>query len=721
METPALRPSLYYMQLQGHIRRGDLGNALATREQLVNDGTVRNALGEDNHRALVLACDGAIRAAQVAKQQDLGDAANFYERAATDCVPEVCAYRSGVGVHDQCVVCFSQLNTADAAVCEVRALLLSEAWKFRGNHHVAREELDQALDCRQRAFESVSWLRSIRPTRMLNLHVAYLQDWLCLTKGYMCAFQSHLREARRAFRDAATASANFSDDSKLFPNYFGTFLELQLHGHVLDGIRRVKRGEYSLAKVEFTTWLRCMPDDSSHRRHDVLGYALACQAAMSSKDWQGAQSTAREYLQTRSLSAPTRELLHKLVSSRGNVQFAEDLRSAWRLFIDAAPLDERSGTGPRFWPRFLSEPANLGERDEAAEWLCHQVTCAAWLFLDYKDSEAALPIHLKDLDAAALAQGLETKRIREHLSSAPDLSTLSYRYAKFVGGFNWPHLVQVVESTPTGDRSQITVRRQMNANDELLVLEQSESLNAGTYGFLRPRYNLRRHNRYRMSGEVIRPSRALPWLARCHEEWSQSGPRGTRFRQWLLQFSDSERQWAMRLFSGIDYFDTGRQRAGWREIWRSLPTSVQQGAVFVGLGHGAKSGRMMPYILRQGLCTEPEYGMYSGRERNHFRDISEFGREAFADISAFCSASGKDWTNLSGVTSVRRNDSAVTGSTRTTTGLSPTRARCGVTRAKPLASRHGLVSLEGTYSLIPADVMATIATEMHWGGRTVRH
>jgi len=98
-----------------------------------------------------------------------------------------------------------------------------------------------------------------------------------------------------------------------------------------------------------------------------------------------------------------------------------------------------------------------------------------------------------------------------------------------------------------------------------------------------------------------------------------------RFHDWILQFPEGERLLACRLLSALKIYDEEDVRSLWASVFKQLPLPVKRDAVFIGLGHGAKSGRHNPYPFRQGISRLPEYeSLYSEREAKIFPDIAEF-------------------------------------------------------------------------------------------------
>jgi hypothetical protein len=98
----------------------------------------------------------------------------------------------------------------------------------------------------------------------------------------------------------------------------------------------------------------------------------------------------------------------------------------------------------------------------------------------------------------------------------------------------------------------------------------------------------------------------------------------TRFRQWIFQFPPKDRLRAIKLLAAMRFYDENRMRRIWANVFSRLPSHALEECIIVGLGHGAKSGRLNPYLFRQAATDDARYErLIYGRERQIFRDLAE--------------------------------------------------------------------------------------------------
>lgn len=206
---------------------------------------------------------------------------------------------------------------------------------------------------------------------------------------------------------------------------------------------------------------------------------------------------------------------------------------------------------------------------------------------------------------------------------------------------SWPHIVLVREQeeipqpvfldeeNPRFFVMKTTAGRLWNREPKEIIFEGPQTLKKGSYYYLRPRWNVRSPDQYRIRHEQFHQSDLPRWVNVFFTNLIGKGKTDPRkFGDWILQFEESERLLACRLFDALHFYDEEESRQVWAKTFRKLPAGAKRDAAYIGLGHGAKSGRLNPYQFRQGVSKLPEYDvLFAGREMKIFRDISEYEKE----------------------------------------------------------------------------------------------
>jgi|GEM_PF-5000963 len=188
-----------------------------------------------------------------------------------------------------------------------------------------------------------------------------------------------------------------------------------------------------------------------------------------------------------------------------------------------------------------------------------------------------------------------------------------------------PHQVYMDEDAPEFMAYITHVRRLWREIPNAIEFEGPQRLNIGSYYYLRPRWNARKGERYRVRHEQFYESKLPRWISVFVDNLLGRGKVPTaRFHDWILQFPEGERLLACRLLSGLKIYDDEAVRNLWASFFKQLPLDVKRDAVFIGLGHEAKSGQHNIYSFRQGISRLPEYEpLYRGRENEVFCGIAE--------------------------------------------------------------------------------------------------
>lgn len=201
-----------------------------------------------------------------------------------------------------------------------------------------------------------------------------------------------------------------------------------------------------------------------------------------------------------------------------------------------------------------------------------------------------------------------------------------------------PHVVRVEEQrelakpifldedNPNFLARETTCSRLWDRRPDTVIFEGSQDLIKGAFYYLRPSWNVRLYERYRIRHQQFHYCDLPRQMCVLYENiFIGSKVDVKRFHDWILQFGDQERLLACKLFDALEVYDEDKMRKGWADIFdKKLPPEVKAGqVVYIGTGHGAKSGRICPYYFRQGVSTLPEYKSYF-EPKKVFRDIAEF-------------------------------------------------------------------------------------------------
>lgn len=205
---------------------------------------------------------------------------------------------------------------------------------------------------------------------------------------------------------------------------------------------------------------------------------------------------------------------------------------------------------------------------------------------------------------------------------------------------SWPHTIRVEgqrelesyfldQAEPGFLQRETFARRLWVREPRRITFEGVQDLLKDKTYYLRPKWNIRFGERYRIRSERFYQSDWPAMMEVFYENiYGKANVGANRFRKWILQFEDTERLLACRLFHGLEYYDEEKIRKIWAEAFRRIPSEAKTDVAYIGLGHGAKSGRLNPYLFRQGVSTLPEYGpLFAGKERKIFRDIAEYEKE----------------------------------------------------------------------------------------------
>lgn len=204
-----------------------------------------------------------------------------------------------------------------------------------------------------------------------------------------------------------------------------------------------------------------------------------------------------------------------------------------------------------------------------------------------------------------------------------------------------PHIIQVErqrelpeplfldEENPNFLARETTCFRLWNNRPHKVVFEGPQNLEVGAYYYLRPRWNIRSNERYRIRHMDFLQSDTPRWISVFFENIFRRGEKESkRFRDWIIQFNDSERILACQLYDMLRVFDADNVRDMWLRIYRKkLPLKAKtKGVAYLSLGHTAKSGSLNNYYLRQAM-SKLDSNEYSFEFKEAFQEISEFDRK----------------------------------------------------------------------------------------------
>jgi hypothetical protein len=202
---------------------------------------------------------------------------------------------------------------------------------------------------------------------------------------------------------------------------------------------------------------------------------------------------------------------------------------------------------------------------------------------------------------------------------------------------SWPHVIYVEEqssitkpvfmdeNTPRFLARETTARRLWNQEPKQIIFEGVQDLTPGGFYYLRPRWNVRSHTRYRIRHERFLRSDTPHWVSIFADNLLGRGPAlSEKYRDWIVQFNDKERLLACRLLGMLRYYGQDNVRRLWLGIYRNqLPPEAKTGDVaYFSLGHAAKSGALNQYYFRQAMSQLSE-NERSFEFKKAFRDIAE--------------------------------------------------------------------------------------------------
>lgn len=215
---------------------------------------------------------------------------------------------------------------------------------------------------------------------------------------------------------------------------------------------------------------------------------------------------------------------------------------------------------------------------------------------------------------------------------------------------SWPHVIKVIDRKQISSMDdseelnflayQSTVERLWTDEPKQMIIEGAEKLEIGRYYFIRPRWNIRRTDYYRVRHERFHESRTVKWMEIFFNNTFKATSVNThRFREWILQFDERERFVCLKLFSAMRIYDKERMVNVWNEVYQKLPSHVLRGiirqeTIMTKLGHSAKSGSLSPYSFRQAMTKDPQYKtMFAGTEKYLFRDLSQLNDDEWEKVN----------------------------------------------------------------------------------------
>lgn len=218
---------------------------------------------------------------------------------------------------------------------------------------------------------------------------------------------------------------------------------------------------------------------------------------------------------------------------------------------------------------------------------------------------------------------------------------------------SWPHTIQVISVSEDrnafrdDDRSnsplfRVEVKRLWSLDPKVTIFETAEPLRSGDYYYLRPKWNTRLCDRYRVRHERFHHASLPRSMSTFYDGlFSSQVVPSPKFERWILQFRETERLLACKLFGALRIYDKDSIVGGWQTIYEQLPTVVQRGlvsgkAIITRLGHGAKSGALEPYYFKQAMFLAPEYSrIYAEIAPRLFPEISSITANSAPEIVVF--------------------------------------------------------------------------------------
>lgn len=205
---------------------------------------------------------------------------------------------------------------------------------------------------------------------------------------------------------------------------------------------------------------------------------------------------------------------------------------------------------------------------------------------------------------------------------------------------SWPHTIQVEEQNDSQDcfreeHNSVSnirathARRLWNREPRKITFIGAQDLERSKFYYLRPNWNIKLSYRYQIRHEQFHESDVVGCINTFFENiFGNRKVNASRFQDWIFQFARTERLLACRLLNGLRYYDNDRIKPLWIKVFRKLPSEAKRNVAYIGLGHGAKSGRLNPPCFRQAISKLPEYGaLFGGRESKIFRDMAEFEKK----------------------------------------------------------------------------------------------
>jgi len=177
--------------------------------------------------------------------------------------------------------------------------------------------------------------------------------------------------------------------------------------------------------------------------------------------------------------------------------------------------------------------------------------------------------------------------------------------------------------------------RMSHQNPDEIVFEGNQDLKAGSFYYLRPKWNVRNYDRYRIRHEKFYSSE-IPKLVNifCENLFENKKVDPERFRSWLFQFEDNERLRACKLFDMLNIYDGNAVRQMWLDLFRNeLPPETKlKNVIYAGLGHTAKSSANCLYYFRQAIAMI-ESNERSFTDADAFKELTDLLRGAMTLVT----------------------------------------------------------------------------------------
>jgi hypothetical protein len=348
----------------------------------------------------------------------------------------------------------------------------------------------------------------------------------------------------------------------------------------------------------------------------------------------------------------------------------------WVLLPDAELLDQDRAVGVTqrgTFPSFVDVFPYLNETtDNWRQILLQNLKNALLLLADYEylryvnppAEDGTLPrnLHVQEpseaqdylglIDTILLLLARRSKKKAAHFESASQ-AIKAFGEAIDAGNFEaaivlqkayvekmriWPHIVRIEsqrtlphpvfwdEERPNLDAKETIALRFRSGASETVTFEGPQVLEPSSYYYLRPRWNGRRHDKYRIRHEHFLKS-DLPSSVNVFFEnlRGKQWIRREKFLDWILQFDQTERLLACRIFRLLRFYGDDEIRGLWLGLYRSRlpPEAKTERVAYFGLGHTSKSGPYTcQYHCRQAM-TQLSANERSFEFKKAFREISE--------------------------------------------------------------------------------------------------